>query len=78
MFDPGTAFDRMADMSRRNLEELQRSLTAFAGQPPAPAADEPAADEEESEVLERKVRDLEQRIAELERTRGSGSSDGGG
>ena len=78
MFDPSTAFDRMADMSRRNLEELQRSLTAFAGQPPAPAADEPAADEEESEVLERKVRDLEQRIAELERARGSGSSDGGG
>ena len=70
MFDPGTAFDRVADISRRNLEEFQRSLAAFAGQQP-----ESDGGDEESEVLERKVRDLEQRIAELERARGSGSSD---
>ena len=38
MFDPGTALDRMADMSRRNLEEFQRSLAALAGPHPAPAA----------------------------------------
>ena len=73
MFDPGTAFDRMADMSRRNLEEFQRSLAALAGQPPASAADEENAD-----PLERKIRDLETRIAELERGREPGSSGGGG
>ena len=70
MFDPGTAFDRVADISRRNLEEFQRSLAAFAGQQP-----ESDGGDKESEVLERKVRDLEQRIAGLERARGSGSSD---
>ena len=63
MLDPGTAFDRMADMSRRNLEEFQRSVAAFSGQP---AAD--ADEEEDTEPLERKIRDLEERIAELERT----------
>ncbi len=62
MFDPGTAFDRMADMSRRNLEEFQRSLAALSGQQPAPPADEG-----DTEPLERKIRDLEERIAELER-----------
>ena len=64
MFDPGTAFDRMADMSRRNLEEFQRSVAAFSGQPMAPAAEEG-----DTEPLERKIRDLEERIAELERGR---------
>ena len=65
MFDPGTAFDRMADMSRRNLEEFQRSLAALTGQKPEP-------EEDGTETLERKIRELEQRIAELERGRGSG------
>ena len=64
MFDPGTALDRMADMSRRNLEEFQRSVAAFAGQPTRSEAEE-----EETEPLERKIRDLEARIAELERAR---------
>lgn len=72
MLDPGTAFDRMADMSRRNLEEFQRSLAAFAGQPTAPAAEG-----EDTDPLERKIRDLEARIAELERTRRPASSNGG-
>lgn len=69
MFDPGTAFDRMADMSRRNLEEFQRSLAALSGHQPGPAADEG-----DTEPLERKIRDLEERIAELER--GSSRGDG--
>ena len=64
MLDPGTAFDRMADMSRRNLEEFQRSVVAFSGQPMTHAAEE-----EGTEPLERKIRDLEERIAELERGR---------
>ena len=64
MLDPGTAFDRMADMSRRNLEEFQRSVAAFSGQPMTHAAEE-----EGTEPLERKIRDLEERIAELERGR---------
>ena len=72
MFDPGTAFDRMADMSRRNLEEFQRSVAAFAGQQPAP----PAGDGD-TEPLERKIRDLEERIAELERGREPDPSRGG-
>ena len=67
MFDPGTAFDRMADMSRRNLEEFQRSLATLSGQRP-----EPAADEGDTEPLERKIRELEERIAELERGREPG------
>ena len=67
MLDPGTAFDRMADMSRRNLEEFQRSLAAFAGQPT-----QSEAGEEDTEPLERKIRDLEARIAELERSRPPG------
>ena len=65
MFDPGTALDRMADLSRRNLEEFQRSLAALAGR--EPEADDGAGD---SETLERRIRELEQRIAELERGRG--------
>ena len=72
MLDPGTAFDRMADMSRRNLEEFQRSLAALSGQQPAP----PAA-KDDAEPLERKIRDLEERIAELERGRDPGPSSGG-
>ena len=64
MLDPGTAFDRMADMSRRNLEEFQRSVAAFSGQSMTHAAEE-----EDTEPLERKIRDLEERIAELERGR---------
>ena len=68
MFDPGTAFDRMADLSRRNLEEFQRSLSALTGQRP-----EPEPEDGGSEALERRIRELEQRIAELER----GSSGGG-
>ncbi len=72
MFDPGTAFDRMADMSRRNLEEFQRSVAAFAGQQPAPPAGEG-----DTEPLERKIRDLEERIAELERGREPDPSRGG-
>ena len=72
MFDPGTAFDRMADMSRRNLEEFQRSVAAFAGQQPAP----PAGDGD-TKPLERKIRDLEERIAELERGREPDPSRGG-
>lgn len=64
MLDPGTAFDRMADMSRRNMEEFQRSLAAFAGQPA-----EPGVEEGDTEPLEGKIRDLEARIAELERAR---------
>ncbi len=64
MFDPGTALDRMADLSRRNLEEFQRSLAALAGR--EPEADDGAGD---SETLERRIRELEQRIAELERGR---------
>ncbi len=67
MLDPGTAFDRVADMSRRNLEEFQRSLAAFAGQPT-----QSEAGEEDTEPLERKIRDLEARIAELERSRPPG------
>ena len=67
MLDPGTAFDRMADMSRRNLEEFQRSLATFAGQPT-----QSEAGEEDTEPLERKIRDLEARIAELERSRPPG------
>ena len=65
MFDPGTALDRMADLSRRNFEEFQRSLAALAGR-------EPEADDggDDSETLERRIRELEQRIAELERGRG--------
>ena len=62
MFDPGTAFDRMADLSRRNLEEFHRSLAALTGQKPEPGG---------NEALERRIRELEQRIAELERRRGS-------
>ena len=65
MFDPAAAFDRMADMSRRGLEDFQRSLAAMAGQPPGTA-------EDDGEALERKVRELERRIAELERGRGEG------
>lgn len=68
MLDPGTAFDRMADMSRRNLE----ALAAFAGQPT-----QSEAGEEGTDPLERKIRDLEARIAELERTRPPASSSGG-
>ncbi len=64
MFDPGTALDRMADLSRRNIEEFQRSLAALAGR--EPEADDGAGD---SETLERRIRELEQRIAELERGR---------
>lgn len=67
MLDPGTAFDRVADMSRRNLEEFQRSLAAFAGQ-----STQSEAGEEDTEPLERKIRDLEARIAELERSRPPG------
>lgn len=69
MLDPAAAFDRMADMSRRNMEEFQRSFAAFSGQPA-----EPEADEADTGPLERKIRDLEARIAELERTRPSGST----
>ncbi len=73
MLDPGTAFDRMADMSRRNLEEFQRSVAAFSGQPMTHAAEE-----EGTEPLERKIRDLEERIAELERGRQPNRPEGDG
>ena len=71
MLDPAAAFDRMADMSRRNMEEFQRSLAAFSGQPA-----EPEADKADTGPLERKIRDLEARIAELERGREHGPSRG--
>ena len=71
MLDPAAAFDRMADMSRRNMEEFQRSLAAFSGQPA-----EPEADQADTGPLERKIRDLEARIAELERGREPGPSRG--
>ena len=74
MFDPGTALDRMADMSRRNLDEFQRSL----GGPCGAAAGSGRGRERTPEPLERKIRDLERRIAELERVRGPGSSGGSG
>ena len=67
MFDPTAAFDRVADMSRRNLEEFQRSLAAFAGAPPG--AEEGG---DETETMERRIRELERRIAELERGGGDG------
>ena len=73
MLDPAAAFDRMADMSRRNMEEFQRSLAAFSGQPA-----EPEADQADTGPLERKIRDLEARIAELERGRPSGSPEDDG
>ncbi len=74
VFDPGAAFDRIADMSRRNLEELQRSFAAFGA--PRPETDEAAADgaeDTDADALRRKVEALEERIAELERARPSGS-----
>ena len=67
MFDPGAALNRMADLSRRNLEDFQRSLAALAGR--EPEADDAAGG---NEALERRIRELEQRIAELERGRGVG------
>ena len=78
MFDGREAVERMAEASRRNLEEFQRTFGMFtpgARKPEPPgAADAENGAENDPEALKRKVADLEQRIADLERRGGDGSA----
>ncbi len=63
MFDGPSAVEQIAEASRRNLEEFQRSFGIFTAARRAPEA----AGEEATEALKTRIAGLDERVARLER-----------
>ncbi len=67
MFDGTAAVEQLAEVSRHNLQEFQRSLSMFTTQrrdrePPEPAA----PGDNETEALKRRLVEIDERLAKLE------------